>query len=53
MAVEYKCIRLLGDKLRLHIAENENAQKLANLAIGTGVAEMNSRGYGFCNYRWL
>ena len=53
VAVEYKGIRLLGDKLRLHIAENENAQKLANLAIGTGVAEMNSRGYGFCNYRWL
>ena len=53
LAVAYKGIRLLGDKPRLHIAENESAQKLAQLAIGTGVGEMNSRGCGFCNYRWL
>lgn len=53
IAAAYKGIRLLGDKPRLHIAENESAQKLAQLAIGTGLGEMNSRGYGFCNYRWL
>lgn len=53
IAVAYKGIRLLGDKPRLHIAENESAQKLAQLAIGTGIGEMNSRGCGFCNYRWL
>lgn len=53
VAVNYKEIRLLGDKLRLHVADNATAQKLAYLAVGTGVAEMNSRGYGFCNYRWL
>ena len=51
--VEYKNIHLLGDKLRLHIAENETAQNLAQLAIGAGLGEMNSRGYGTCNYRWL
>lgn len=51
--VEYKNIHLLGDKLRLHIAENETAQNLAQLAIGVGLGEMNSRGYGTCNYRWL
>lgn len=50
---EYKNVHLLTDKLRLHIAENEIAQNLAQLAIGTGIAEMNSRGFGFCNYRWL
>lgn len=53
IAVAYKGIRLLGDKPRLHIAENESAQKMAQLAIGTGIGEMNSRGCGFCNYRWL
>lgn len=51
--VEYKNIHLLGDKLRLQIAENETAQNLAQLAIGVGLGEMNSRGYGTCNYRWL
>lgn len=51
--VEYKNIHLLGDKLRLHVAENETAQALAQVAIGTGLAEMNSRGQGFCNYHWL
>ncbi len=53
IAVEYKGIRLLGDKLRLHIAENRTAQALAQMAVGTGIGEMNARGYGTCNYRWL
>lgn len=51
--VKYKNIHLLGDKLRLYIAENEIAQVLAQEAIGTGAGEMNGRGHGFCNYRWL
>lgn len=49
---EYKNIRLLGDKIRLRIADNETAQKLAYMALGTGILEMNSRGLGFVNYRW-
>lgn len=53
VALEYKNIRLLGDKLRLHVAENESAQNLAQLAVGAGLGEMNGRGYGMCNYRWL
>lgn len=52
IVMEYKNIRLLGDKIRLQIADNETAQKLAYLSLGTGVAEMNSRGAGFVNYRW-
>ncbi len=53
VASEYKGIKLLGDKVRMHISDNEMAQKLAYLALGTGVLEMNSRGFGFVNYRWL
>lgn len=53
VSLEYKNIHLLGDKLRLHVAENEWAQNLAQLAIGTALGEMNGRGYGMCNYRWL
>lgn len=53
VASEYKGVRLLGDKVRMHVAENAMAQKLAYLALGTGVLEMNSRGFGFVNYRWL
>ena len=53
IASPYKGIKLLGDKVRMHIADNEMAQKLAYMALGTGVLEMNSRGFGFVNYRWL
>lgn len=53
IAVNYKNIKLLGDKVSLNIAENENAQKLAYMSLGTGIFEMNARGYGFVNYRWL
>ena len=53
IACDYKGIKILGDKLDLVIANNENAQKLAKVAIGAGLGEMNSRGYGFVNYRAL
>lgn len=53
IVMEYKNVRLLGDKLRLKIADNAAAQGLAYMALGTGIAEMNSRGAGFVNYRWL
>lgn len=51
--VEYKNIKLLGDKIRLQIADNEMAQKLSYIALGVGVSDMNPRGFGFVNYRWL
>lgn len=50
---KYKNISILGDKLTLIIDENETAQKLAYLALGTGIGEMNARGYGFVNYKWI
>lgn len=53
IASKYKGIKLLGDKIRMHVADNEMAQNLAYMALGTGILEMNSRGFGFVNYRWL
>ncbi|HDK7168545.1 TPA: CRISPR-associated endoribonuclease Cas6 [Clostridium botulinum] len=53
IASNYKNISILGDKLTLVIDENENAQKLAYLALGTGIGEMNARGFGFVNYKWI
>ena len=50
---DYKNIHLLGDKISIEIAQNERAQKLAYLALGTGVLENNSRGFGFMNYEYL
>ena len=49
----YKKIKLLGDKINLKIADNKSAQKLAYFLLGTGLGEVNSRGYGFCNFRWI
>ena len=53
VAFEYKKVKLLGDKIRLHIADDSTAQNLAYLAIGTGLGSMNSRGAGFAAYRYL
>lgn len=53
IATNYKNIKLLGDKISLNIAENDVAQELAYMSLGTGILEMNARGYGFVNYRWL
>ena len=53
VASKYKGIKLLGDKIRMHVADNEMAQNLAYMALGTGVLEMNARGFGFVNCRWL
>lgn len=53
ISVPYKKIRFIGDKVALQIADNETAQNLAYLAIGTGLGELNSRGFGFVNYRYL
>lgn len=53
IATNYKNIRILGDKLTLDIAENSMAQELTYFALGSGILEMNSRGYGFVNYKWL
>ena len=53
IAFHYKDITLLGDKITLQLATNPIAQELGLLAIGSGIGEMNSRGAGFVNYRFL
>lgn len=53
MKFRYKGITLLGDKFDLKIADNKKAQELAYFLIGTGISEMNSRGAGYCNYKYI
>ncbi|QUH21601.1 CRISPR-associated endoribonuclease Cas6 [Alkaliphilus sp. B6464] len=53
IATPYKNVSLIGDKLTFYIADNETAQKLAYFALGAGVGEMNSRGFGFINYTMI
>lgn len=53
VAFRYKGVTLLGDKVTLEIATNDSAQQLAYLAIGSGLGEMNARGAGFVNFRYL
>lgn len=51
--IKYKNINLLGDKISLNISDNNIAQNIAYMALGTGVLEFNSRGGGFVNFRCL
>lgn len=53
ISVAYKNIKLLGDKIQLNIADDKLSQKIAYMALGTGVGENNSRGLGFVNFRYL
>lgn len=52
VAMPYKGIRLLGDKIQLQIADNPQAQTLARVAIAEGLCEMNARGAGFVSYHF-
>ena len=49
----HKNINLLGDKIVLEVAQNHQAQELAYLALGVGLLENNSRGFGFVNFKYL
>lgn len=53
ISVRYKNIKLLGDKVNLYISNDKRAQQLAYMALGSGIMEMNSRGCGFVNYKFL
>lgn len=52
ISCKYKGIRLLGDKINLKISDDERAQTIAHMLLAVGLGEMNSRGYGYCNYKW-
>ncbi len=53
IAVKYKNITLLGDKVEINIADNQLAQDIAYMAIATGIGENNARGAGFINYKYM
>ncbi len=53
ISIPIKNVKLLGDKVNIHVADNNTAQNLSYFAIGTGLCELNSRGYGFLNYKYL
>ncbi|MBI4857018.1 MAG: CRISPR-associated endoribonuclease Cas6 [Acetobacterium woodii] len=52
IAVPYKNVNLLGDKVTLMVEPNPSAQKLAYAALGCGLLEAGSRGFGFCGYKF-
>jgi len=53
VAMNYKGRRLLGDKVQLNISDDKAAQDLAYMALGVGLLEMNARGAGYVNFKWL
>lgn len=50
IGVNYKNIKILGDKIQLMINEHKTAQNLAYFSLGCGILEMNARGFGFMQY---
>lgn len=53
IALPYKGVQLLGDKFNIQAANNKMSQELLYMALGTGMCEMNARGAGFMNYRYM
>ena len=47
----YKGRKLVGDKVELQIANNERAQDIAYMLLGTGLLENCARGCGFLNFK--
>ncbi|MFL0194945.1 CRISPR-associated endoribonuclease Cas6 [Clostridium sp. WILCCON 0269] len=53
VATKFKDKSILGDKVTLTIDTNEKAQNIAYTILGTGIADMCPRGYGFMNYQYV
>lgn len=53
VSVNYKGIKLLGDKLTMHIADDDLSQGIAQFALGAGLGEGNARGFGFVKAHFL
>lgn len=51
VSFKYKDISILGDKITLNITDDEKSQDIAYLALGVGIGEMNSRGFGYVNFK--
>lgn len=53
IASPYKNIKLLGDKVEMKFANDAISQEIAYMMLGVGLAELNSRGYGFMEWHYL
>lgn len=53
IAVNYKNIKFLADKITLYVAGNSIAEELAYFSLGVGILELNARGFGYINYKWM
>lgn len=53
IAINYKGKKILGDKISLNINDDKLSQELAYMSLGTGVLEMNARGAGYMNYKYI
>lgn len=53
IAMKYKGIKLLGDKLDIYAADNETAQELIYMSLATAIGNNCQRGAGFMNYKFL
>lgn len=52
IATHYKNVTFLGDKITLYIKPDKISQRLARLAMGIGLFEKTSRGYGYVIAHW-
>lgn len=50
--VMYKSKNFLTDKIKVFLESSDIAQNIGYFAIGTGLMHANSRGFGFCNYKF-
>lgn len=53
IAMNYKNISLLGDKIELCIDADEEAQDMAYMLLGVGLCENNANGGGYVNYKGI
>jgi CRISPR-associated endoribonuclease Cas6 len=54
VGLKYKNIKLLGNKVSIEVKEDEISQKLAFIALATGIGEKNSAlGAGFCKAEFI
>ncbi|WP_129600187.1 CRISPR-associated endoribonuclease Cas6 [Anaerophilus nitritogenes] len=53
VAISYKGKKILGDKLTIHISDDKISQQLAYMSLGIGMLEMNARGAGYMNVKYL
>lgn len=53
IGVPYKNIKLLADKIKIVASDNPMAQEIIYMALGTGICELNARGFGFLNYHYI